>query len=88
MSNGELPLRYCSGSFACRVPTWGLSARGHVQGLNAEFAGAGEVLRGGHVDDRALLPDLVGGAGVSGGRRALGGDKRVRLHRKTPAHLA
>ena len=31
---GELPLRYCSGKFACRVPTWGLPARGHVQGLS------------------------------------------------------
>ena len=82
--NGELPLRYCSGRIACRVPTWGLPACGHVQGLIAEFAGAGEVLRGGHVD-RALLPGLVGGAGVSGGRRALGGVKRVRLHRKTPS---
>ena len=45
------------------------------------------MLRGGHVD-RALLPGLVGGPGVSGGRRALGCVKRVRLHRKTPAHLA
>ena len=35
----ELPLRYCSGNFSCRVPTWGLPARGHVQGLVAEFAG-------------------------------------------------
>ena len=29
--SGELPLRYCSGRFACRVPSWGLPARGHVQ---------------------------------------------------------
>ena len=40
---GELTLRYCSGKFACRVPTWGLPARGHVQGLVAEFAGVEEV---------------------------------------------
>ena len=72
---GELPLRYCSGKFACRVPTWGLPARGHVQGLLADFAGIG-------------LPGLVGGAGVLGGGRILGGVKRVRIHRKTPAHLA
>ena len=85
--NGELPLRYCSGRFARRVLTWGLPTRGHVQGLIAECAGAGEVLRGGHVD-RALLTGLVGGAGVSCGRRALGGVERVQLHRKTPAHLA
>ena len=29
---GWLLLRYCSGRFARRVPTWGLPARGHVQG--------------------------------------------------------
>ena len=40
---GELPFRYCSGNFACRVPTWALPARGHVHGLIAEFAGIGEV---------------------------------------------
>ena len=84
---GELPLRYCSGKFACRVPTWGLPARGHVQGLVAEFHGVGEVSRGVHVV-RAQLPGLVGGAGVLGGRRTLGRFERVRLHRKTPAHLA
>ena len=42
---GKLPLRYCSGSFACRVPTWWLPARGHVHGLISEFAGIGEVSR-------------------------------------------
>ena len=84
---GELPLRYCSGSFACRVPTWGLPVRGHVQDLFAEFAGDGDVPRSGHVS-RAQLPGLVGDAGVLGGRRSLGSGKRVRLHRKTPAHLA
>ena len=73
---GELPLRYCSGKFACPVPTWGLPARGHVQGLLTDFAGIGEV-------SRAQLPGLVGGAGVLGGRRILGGVKRVRLHRKS-----
>ena len=40
---GELLLRYCSGKLACRVTTWGLPARGHIQGLIAEFAGVGEV---------------------------------------------
>ena len=44
-----------------RVPTWGLPARGHVQGLIAEFAGTGEV-------SRAQLPGLVGGARVLDGR--------------------
>ena len=69
---GELPLRYFSGRFACRVPTCILPARGHVQGLVAEFAGIGEV-------SHAQFPDLVDGARVLGGRR---------LHRKTPTHLA
>ena len=40
-----LPLRYCSGRFACRVPTWSLLAHGHVQGLHAETAGAMVVSR-------------------------------------------
>ena len=84
---GELHLRYCSGKFACRVPTWGLLARGHVQGLVAEFAGVGGGSWSSHVD-RAQLLGLVGGARVSGGRRILGSVKRVRLHRKTPAHLS
>ena len=44
-------------------------------------------LRGGRVD-RALLRGLICGARASGGRRALGGVKRVRLHRKNQAHLA
>ena len=84
---GELPLRYCSGRFACRVPTWGLPSRGHVQGRVAEFAEVGGVPRSSHVA-RAQLPGLVGDAGVLVGRRILGCVERVRLHRKTPAHLA
>ena len=76
----ELPLRYCSGRFACRVPT----VRGHVRGLVAEFAGVGDVPRSSHVA-RAQLPGLVGDAGVLGGRRTLGSVKRIRLHRKKPS---
>ena len=30
---GELPLRYCSGKFSSRVPTWGLPARAQLPGL-------------------------------------------------------
>ena len=74
-------------AFACRVSTWGLPVRGHVQGLIAEFAGVGEVSRSVHVD-RAQLLGLGGVARVLGGRRILGSVERVRLHRKTPAHLA
>ena len=27
---GDLPLRYCSARFACKIPTWRLPDRGHV----------------------------------------------------------
>ena len=57
------------------------------QGLVAEFAGVGDVSRSSHVA-RAQLPGLVGDAGVLGGRRILGGVKRVRPQEKTPARLA
>ena len=68
--DGELPLRYCSCEFACRLPTWGLASCGQVQGLVAEFAGVEEVSWSGPVA-RARLPDLVGGAWVLRGRRTL-----------------
>ena len=80
--DGELSLRYCSYRFACRVPTWSLPSHGRVQGLLAESAGFQDVSRGGRVG-RAPLP---GGACVSGGG-TLGGVRRVRLHKKIPAHL-
>ena len=60
---GSLPLRYCSGKFACRLPTWGLPACGHVRGLVTEFAGVEEVPRSRPVA-HAQLPGLVGGAKV------------------------
>ena len=84
---GVLPLRYCSGRFACRVPTWGLPARGDVQGLIAKFAGVEEVSRNEHVG-RALLPGLVGGSRVLCSGRILGNVQSVRQNSKTPAHLA
>ena len=40
--------------------TWGLPARGHVQGLITEFAGVEEMSRHESVG-RAQLPGLVGG---------------------------
>ena len=80
-------LRYCSDRFACRVPTWSLPAHGHVQGLITEIAGAVVVSRNQQVD-RAQLPGLVGCSRVLCGMGILGSAKRVRLHRKTPAHLA
>ena len=69
--NGEQTLRYCSGKFACRLPTWGLPSCGHVRGLVAEFAGVEEVPWSGPVA-LARLPGLVGGARVLRGRRILG----------------
>ena len=75
--DGELPLRYCSGRIASRVPTWGLPASGSVRSLVAEFADVEEVSRNSLVA-RARFPVLVGGAGVLGGRRILGSVKRVR----------
>ena len=78
--SGSAAALYCSGSFACRFPTWRLPARGHVHGLIAECGCLGEV-------SRAHLPGLVGGARVLVGRRILGSVRRVRLHKKTPAHL-
>ena len=35
---GELPLRCCSGKFACRVPTWGLPARAGVEEVSRSGA--------------------------------------------------
>ena len=77
---GELSLRYCSDRFACRVPTWGLPSHGHVRGLIIESAGFQDMLKG------ARLPGFFR-ARVSGGSRSFRTVKRVRLHRKTPAHL-
>ena len=70
--NGEVPLRYSSGEFACRLPMWGLPSCGHVQGLVAEFAGVEEVPSGGPVA-HARLPSLLVVARVLRGRRILGG---------------
>ena len=57
--NGELPLRFCSCKFACRLPTWGLPSCGHVQGLPAEFAGIKVVPLGGPVAHARCLASLV-----------------------------
>ena len=84
---GVLPLRYCSGRFACEFFSWSLPAHGHVQGLITDIVGAVVVSRDEQVD-RALLLGLVGCSGMLCGGRLLGGVKRVRLHRKTPAHFS
>ena len=53
--SGVLPFRYCSGRFACRVPTWSLLARSHVQDLIAESAGVEGVARNEHAGRAQLL---------------------------------
>ena len=84
---GVLPHRYCSARFACKFLTWRLPDRGHVC----------ELVTGGVVGDRVLggagicrvsFPRSAGRAGVSCESRVSGGFERIRLNRKTPAHLA
>ena len=77
---GTLPLRFFAESFACRIPTWRLPRSGRVPSLVASWG----PVRGGH----GALSSALGRAGVYPGGGSGGGAKRVRLHRKTPAHLA
>ena len=73
---GTLPLRYCTTRFACMMPTWRLPALGAVRSLVAAYS----------EDEHRVVADEVdlGVSWVSG----LGpGRKRIRLIRKTPAHL-
>ena len=77
---GTLPLRYYSESFARKVPTWRLPVVGSV----ARFLASGEMVRGGP----SALSAALGGACVRLASGSGGGVKRVRLYRKTPAHLA
>ena len=77
---GTLPLRYFSESFAHKVPTRRLPGSGHV----ATFSASGELVWGGP----SALSAALGGAGVCLASGSGGGVKRVRLYRKTPAHLA
>ena len=83
---GTLPLRYCAGRFASRIPTWRLPADGHVADLVAE--GGEEV---GVVHEESSAPAVLSGFGGGGGVGWIsgpgGGVQRVRLNRKTPAHL-
>ena len=73
-------LRYCSGKFACRVPTWSLPARGHVQG--ADVGGSGGVIT---LVVLSLPGFVVLECSVVG--EFLGPLKEFGAHRKTPAHL-
>ena len=71
---------YFSESFAREVPTWRLPGRGSV----ASFLASGKLVRGGP----CALSAALGGAGVCLASGSGGGVQRVRLFRKTPAHLA
>ena len=77
---GTLPLRYFSESFARKVPSWCLPERGNV----AKFLASGGLVR----DGPSALSAALGGVGVCLASGSGGGVKRVRLYRKTPAHLA
>ena len=73
---GTLPLRYCAPRFPCRTPTWRLPNSGHVAGLiTAVFGVVEEAFVGCAVHEVSW----VSGSGP--------GRKRIRLNRKTPAHL-
>ena len=77
---GTLPLRYFSENFARKIPTWRLPGDGSVDG----FLASGGLVRGGS----GALSAALGGAGFCLDSGSGGGVKRVRLYRKTPAHLA
>ena len=73
---GTLPLRYCDARFACKTPTWRLPVSGHVARLIAV-----------HCEDAGGRGDEVSDLGVHWVRGSGPGRKRIRLNRKTPAHL-
>ena len=73
---GTLPLWYCAARFACKTPTWRLPVSGHV----ARFIAV-------HCEDAGGRGDEVPDLGVHWVSRSGPGRKRIRLNRKTPAHL-
>ena len=83
---GTLPLRYCAGGFACRIPTWRLPVDGHVADLVTEEGAEVCIVRV-ERGAPAVMPGFEGDGGgdwISGP----GGDvRRVRLNRKTSAHF-
>ena len=74
---GTLPLRCCAARFACRTPTWPLEVSGHVVDL---VTAAADIGREAVADGVGQEVHWVNGSGP--------GRKRIRLNRKTPAHLA
>ena len=84
---GDLPLRYCNTRSAWKLPTWRLPDRGRVRDLVADSVGGARFLGCGRLGG-GLFPPPVDRAGDSFDDRVLGCVKRIRLNRKTPAHLA
>ena len=74
---GTLPLRYSAARFACLTPTWRLPVPGYVVNLVAAHVGD---------DQEAPVADM--GQDVHWVSDSGSGRKRIRLNRKTPAHLA
>ena len=77
MFAGTLPLRFTAARFACKTPIWRLPVPGHV------------------VDLVTAHVEVSGASGKEGSHRGVywvggsfPGRKRIRLNRKTPAHLA
>ena len=73
---GTLPLRYCTTRFAIRTPTWRLPVPGHVAGLVA--CTSWEVLES-VAEGVGRRVRWVSGSGPN--------RRRIRLNRKSPAHL-
>ena len=73
---GTLPLRYCTTRFACMMPTWRLPALGAVRSLVTAYSEVAHRVVADEVDRGVCW---VSGSGP--------GRKRIRLIRKTPAHL-
>ena len=73
---GTLPLRYCSTEFARRVRFWTLPVPGHVAGLITAEVQAAQI---DEVEVARRNIHWISGSGP--------GRKRIRLNRKTPAHL-
>ena len=73
---GTLPLRYCTTRFACMMPTWRLPALGAVHSLVVAYSEVVDKVVDAQVDRGVCW---VSGSGP--------GRKRIRLIRKTPAHL-
>ena len=88
-----LPVRYCAARFGSRIPTWRLPLRCGVGDLVTEggaevgIVGVEQSIEIG-TGVRAGAYLLHDGAGVEWAGEPGGSWKRVRLNRKTPAHLA